>query len=465
MKTLIHLSTEYLGIQKMGGLADYMEGLSFTLADEFSQTIILPHLGKVTYPAEAELQQEEVTVSYLGIEFPFKVMSFYGANKRIRFVVFDGANAALDSSKYNAYELIDDFPYMIWGKAVSTWLGLGERVDVLCTHDWQSAGIYAYLPRQLHEHSLKVHVIHNFGYQGLISDRLELEAAAVFDFPTGNLKSLQSLGVVAADKVLTVSGAHLQELLDPNTSINHVELLLGHREKLVAITNGLNARQWSPVSSRYLPTPFDESHLSERKNYRQKLVQKLGIPASQMILLFQSRPIADKGIELILDELDSLLQLPVVLLFHADIRPYLSEYYPVLRQWQLRFPQKLFIFESYQEERAHHLLASCDVLLMPSLYEPCGQLQLYAMKFGALPVVHATGGLNETVQDESLEDGNGWKFWIDSPFPITRVLERALDVFLNRPQRWEQMQHNAMSVDHSWCTKKAAYIDLLNSSK
>jgi starch synthase len=275
---------------------------------------------------------------------------------------------------------------------------------------------------------------------------------------------MHSIALKSADRILTVSKSYLDELLDEQSSISFTPWLKSYRHKLFAITNGISLTSWSPQNSHYLPQKYGLESIETRKKYRQYLVDQFDLDESQLIILFQSRPTSEKGLGIILNEIEQLLLLPIIIVFHADISPLSCEYYFNLKTLNEKFPKRVILFESYREPTAHLLFSACDVLLMPSLHEPCGQLQLYAMQFGLLPVVHKTGGLKETVRDVHGSNPTGWHFLLDSPKPIRSILEDVLKTFKEAPATWELMQKEGMQEDRSWGQRLNAYLELFNFS-
>ena len=461
--SLIHVTTEYLGLQKRGGLADYMEGITQELAPYFNQTVVFPILGDTKIPTDREVTKEKIEIFYLGIYFEFTLIKFSSKDNNIKFIIFSREKGNVSLKNFLAYEMMDDFLYLVWGKAVSEWLKIETDKDIICTHDWQAAGIYL-APKINLGKSKRIHVIHNYSYPGLISRHLKIDSDDLeWDNPN-ELRSMHSIAFKSADRILTVSKSYLDELLDEQSSISFTPWLKSYRHKLFAITNGISLTSWSPQNSHYLPQKYGLESIETRKKYRQYLVDQFDLDESQLIILFQSRPTSEKGLGIILNEIEQLLLLPIIIVFHADISPLSCEYYFNLKTLNEKFPKRVILFESYREPTAHLLFSACDVLLMPSLHEPCGQLQLYAMQFGLLPVVHKTGGLKETVRDVHGSNPTGWHFLLDSPKPIRSILEDVLKTFKEAPATWELMQKEGMQEDRSWGQRLNAYLELFNFS-
>ena len=463
-RSLVHVTTEYLGLQKRGGLADYMEGITQELAPYFNQTVVFPILGNTKIPTDRLVTKEKLKVLYLGIYFEFTLIKFSSQDNSIKFIIFSREKGDVNLKNFFAYEMMDDFLYLVWCKAVSEWLKKEKAPDIICTHDWQTAGIYLGTESSLGK-AKKIHVIHNYSYPGLISRHLKMDSADLSWENPNALKSMHSIALRGADRILTVSKTYLEELLDEESSLNFTFWLKPYQHKLFAITNGISLTSWSPQNSPYLPHKYGLESIEKRKKYRQYLVTQFDLVESHLIVLFQSRPTSEKGLGNILNEIDQLLQLPITIVFHAEMGPLSCEYFFNLKTLHDQFPKRIILFDRYRESTGHILFSACDILLMPSVHEPCGQLQLYAMQFGLLPVVHKTGGLKETVRDADSSNPTGWHFLIDTPNPIRSILQKVLKTFQDAPATWEQMQREGMSEDRSWGQRLNAYLDLFNFSK
>jgi starch synthase len=218
---------------------------------------------------------------------------------------------------------------------------------------------------------------------------------------------------------------------------------------------------WNPETDPHLAANFSLDDLSGKSACKLDLLQRFSLPqdADRPILAMISRLVSQKGYDLIQQISGAILQTgSFVIVLGAGAR----EYEDFLQRWHDQAPKQVGIYKGYAgEPLAHQIEAGADMFLMPSLYEPCGLNQMYSMRYGTVPIVRATGGLDDTVQQFDPRDGtgNGFKFQAYSGGALLEKIREAL-YFYGQRETWQQIQRNGMSVDNSWSAAARRYIDL-----
>lgn len=346
--------------------------------------------------------------------------------------------------------------------------GLGWRPDIVHCNDWQSGLVPALLLRE-NERPTSVFTIHNLAYQGVF----DYEAFGTTGLPSsffspdglefhGGMSFIKG-GIVYADRVTTVSPNYAREI--QTKAFGHgLDGLLRHRsDRLSGILNGIDSRVWNPAGDPNLAQPYSSRDLDRKRVNKGRLQLALGLePTDEMPLVgFIGRLVEQKGIDLLLEVLPDLLAAPAQM---AVLGSGLADYERSLRAMAADHSDRLSVTLGYDEPLAHQIEAGADIFAMPSRFEPCGLNQMYSLRYGTVPVVHATGGLADTVVDtgaESLADGsaNGFTFTEPSAAKLADALQRTIDAWHDRPL-WRRLQHNGMRRDFSWHRSALAYQEL-----
>jgi len=346
----------------------------------------------------------------------------------------------------------------------------GWRTRILHCHDWQTALAPAYLSLWGGDRPATVMTIHNLAYQG-IYDKAVLEALrlppeafrmAGVEFH-GDLSFLKG-GLHYADRISTVSPTYAREIQEPAFGERLEGLLAHRRQDLVGILNGVDGRVWNPASSPHVPMHFDAVHRSGKMVCKNQLQRELHLSEEPRAPLFTvvSRLATQKGLDLILANVEHLVALGAQLALLGSGDPLLEKGFKAAAH---HHRSRVAVRIGYDEALAHRLLAGGDVLLVPSRFEPCGLTQLYALKYGALPVVRRTGGLADTVVDactESLADGTATGFVFDQVdgWVLGETITRACELYAQHPREWAQVQQLGMKQDFSWRASAKRYAEL-----
>lgn len=349
----------------------------------------------------------------------------------------------------------------------------GFAPDIVHCHDWHAAPAAVMLSgpmrteRVFHRAS-SVLTIHNIGYQGVF-DALVLDDAEALmprqlfplaDLDLGLINFLRA-GITAADALTTVSPTHALEIQTPAYGKGLDELLRQRRHRLAGILNGVDYSQWSPEADALLPQRFSAGDLSGKQAVRETLLRDLQLhaDAGTPVIGLVSRLTEQKGIDLIIAALPALLasrNFVCALLGNGDV-----ECAGALRDLARSHPGRVAFVDGYDETMAHRIIAGSDLLLVPSRYEPCGLTQLYALRYGTVPVVRHTGGLADTVShfDPRTGEGTGSVFRDADVGGLSWGVTTALDWFAD-PEVWARVIQNGMRQDFSWDRQGPKYEEL-----
>jgi len=347
-------------------------------------------------------------------------------------------------------------------------LGVAQTVfpcDILHCHDWQAALVPVYKSDQQHGNPAFDHVrtmltIHNLGYQGRYGKGhfwdLGLNAGW---FSPDKLEFYDDLnilkgGLAMADWLTTVSPTYAREIQTPEYGFGLDDALRHRSDALTGILNGVDYEVWSPEIDRLIPAQYSPADLTGKRACKLELLREMGLPADnpeRPLIGIVSRFAPQKGFDLIAGLApffeDNDVQLAV--LGSGEWR-----FEQLFNEWQRWLPHKIGVWIGYNNALAHKIEAGADLFLMPSAYEPCGLNQIYSLRYGTVPVVRATGGLDDTIQEDT-----GFKFSWYSSGALYDALRAALGAYRNR-DAWRERMIRGMKKDFSWAVSAAAYSGL-----
>lgn len=339
--------------------------------------------------------------------------------------------------------------------------GLDWQPTLVHCNDWQTGLI----PALLSLHSVRpatIFTIHNLAYRGLFSHHAfsELNLPPVFwhherlEF-YGQMSFMKG-GLAFADYVTTVSPSYAEEIKHPEFGCGLDGLLRYRSDSLAGILNGIDMDEWNPGKDPHLSANYNRRTLASKVKNKLALQEELGltVDAQVPVLGFIGRLVDQKGIDLILEQMPRLLSSHCQLVILGSGFPHYEE---ALKKIAAEFPTRVAVTLGYNESFAHRIEASCDIFLMPSIFEPCGLNQMYSLRYGTLPVVHAVGGLRDTVFETPAETANGFVFHTASADDLFAAIARALAVYAT-PAQWKQLQLNAMNRDFSWDNSAQEYL-------
>ena len=343
-----------------------------------------------------------------------------------------------------------------WGRFCQTAAAVSGQFDIVHLHDAQAA------PTALLSSTPTVFTLHNAAYT--VSGPLDETVALFDDNPAaadllewyGEANFLKG-GILAADQVSTVSAGYARQIAeDPEVSSGFNEFIAGLAHPVAGILNGIEVRRFDPRTDKSIPVPFGPDDLTGRTAAREALLARTGLDGSGVVFGMVGRMTGQKGLQLLDPIIDQLIAsgFRLVAVGNGD-EDYLVD------GWAARAPGAVWHGE-YTEELARLVWAGGDSFLMPSRFEPGGLGNLYAMRYGAPPVVRLTGGLASTVVDAAADpsSANGFGFEEYSSEALLDAVERAMAVFRDQPEVWADLQQVGMTTDWSWDPAARRYLDL-----
>jgi len=340
---------------------------------------------------------------------------------------------------------------------------LGYKADIVHAHDWQTALAAAYLKVWHWDDPIlggaaSLLTIHNVGYQGVYDARhydyigLQWNNFTSDKFEDHGKINFLKGGIHYADMVNTVSPKYADETRTPEMAHGMAPYLNDKGENYIGILNGADYTQWNPEVDPLIPANYSREDLTGKKTCKLELQKQLSLIEDEHIPLLGvvSRLAHQKGLDILSGAIESILNnMNVQFVLLGSGEKDLERYFAHL---PVRYPGRVGSFIGYDNELAHWIEAGADMFLMPSRYEPCGLNQIYSLKYGALPVVRATGGLDDTVEqyDESTGGGTGFKFYEASAHAIYYTVGWAVSTYYDRREHWDGMVKRAMEKNFSW---------------
>lgn len=349
--------------------------------------------------------------------------------------------------------------------------------DIIHSHDWHTAAI-PFLCRTFYSYEDRfrairhVFTIHNLAFQGIFPKE-ELWSSLGMDFHYytngtarfhDNCISYMKLGILYADKITTVSETYAQEILTEEFGEQMQQVLASRSWDLTGIVNGIDYDTWNSATDSAIPQTYQVDSLVQKVANKLALQASFGLDQDPDTLLVGvvSRLTAQKGFYLLAEQLESMLEARVQFVILGNGETQLEQYFHAIRE---RYPQRFAFYQGYNEALAHHIYAATDLFLMPSIFEPCGLSQLISMRYGTLPLVRETGGLQDTVlaYNAVTGQGTGFSFAGKDAASLKMVYDYALNIYYNQPEVWRQLQIQAMTKDVSWQASAQRYLNLYHS--
>jgi starch synthase len=463
------LTSEAVPFAKTGGLADVSGALPKALKTlEVDAKLILPLYDQVDRTLLNGGSVENVSVEWRG------------KTHQVRFWYSDAAGAAaylLEAPEFFARSSIyghndDHIRFAFFSRAALALLKhLSFVPDVVHGNDWPCGFAMAELGarrryEEFFQNTRSLFSLHNVGYQGLF-DAGDLwwlgfgDPPERDDFMLDRHASALKAGIIAADALSTVSPRYAREIQTPKQGHGLDWLLRARSRRLVGIANGVDYSLWNPETDPHIAANFSAEDLAGKRECKIDLLRRFGLPEdpNRPILAIISRLVGQKGYDLIRQISYPILETGSVFI---ALGAGAKEYEDFLQWWHDTAPKRVGIYKGYAgEPLAHQIEAGADMFLMPSLYEPCGLNQMYSMRYGTVPIVRATGGLDDTVQQFNPSDGSGTGFKF-GPYEAGALLEKIREAlyFYARPEQWRKIQLNGMSVDNSWGAAARKYLEL-----
>jgi len=480
---ILMATTEAVPFVKTGGLGDVCGSLPQELAR-------LGHHVDLILPAFRQALEAGVPVTDTGVELDIPVGSHLvrgqllesrlpGSPVRVWLVKQD---AYFDRDALYGEDGVDYKDncerFVFFSRAVLESIrALQLKIDLVHANDWQTGLVPAYLKllyRDLPEYESMVSLftIHNLAYQGNFWHWDMLLTGIDWKYFNwqqmeyyGDLSFLKT-GLTFADAISAVSPRYAKEIQSAPLGCGMEGILQHRREVLTGILNGVDYDQWSPTRDPHLATCYDaDTHVAGKQACKQALQRQLGLPEepAEPLLASIGRLVEQKGFDLLAQVIPEWVQRDSaqwVILGTGQ-----RKYHDQLQLLAERYPKNVAVQLTFSTALAHQIQAGADMLVMPSRYEPCGLNQLYGLRYGTVPVVRATGGLADTIQDvaeQPAEAGaaNGYCFREASALALGETLRRACDDYRNRKPLWNRLVQTAMRQDWSWARSASRYAEL-----
>ena len=469
---VLTVTSEAHPFAKTGGLAEVAAALPEALARlGHAVTVVLPRYRGVSVEG-ASRRRFEFDLSGQPVVGEFVEQSMADGVRAILVDVpslYDRENLyGTDGNDYadNA------FRFAVLSRAALEYARLtGERPDVIHAHDWQ-AGLVPVYQKMLFSQDPAVggvpvvFTIHNLAFQGMF----DAATLNVLGLPRdvyhpnamehwGRISFLKG-GVNFSERITTVSPTYAREILTPEGGFGFEGVLARRSADLTGILNGIDVTRWNPASDPFVPASYTADDLAGKREAKGALLRAVGMsdeqPALERPMIGMISRLTDqKGYDLIAAAAGELMNLADAtwIMLGSGARQY-EELWQILAA---QYPERVSATIGFDERLAHLIEAGADMFLMPSRFEPCGLNQLYSLRYGTIPIVRATGGLQDTVIDADEPGGNGVKFEPYTTAALVDAVRRALNLYRDK-DRWAALQRSAMASDPSWDGSAREYV-------
>lgn len=475
---IVMLASECVPYAKTGGLADVVGALPQTLAEMGHEVIVVMPKYSSINPQKFGLHRFWSSLGvWMGGELEWCAVDV-ALNKGVKTYFIESQKYFDRPGIYHDGDY-NDFPDnprrfgFLTRAGLQLCRDLRFAPDIVHVHDWQTALASAYL-KIWHWNdpvlggAASVLTIHNNAYQGKYpASSYEYLGLRWDNFTSDKFEDYGGVnflkgGIHYADALNTVSPTYANETRTPELGYGLAPYLSDRGDDYRGILNGVDYGEWNPATDKLIAANYSLFDLSGKAVCKRDLQQRFKLAEDPEVPLVGvvSRLATQKGLHLLAERIEQILgemRVQFVLLGSGDKS--LEHFFSTLPQ---RYPGRVGCFIGYNNELSHRIEAGADFFVMPSLYEPCGLNQLYSLKYGTLPIVRATGGLNDTVEqyDEATGEGTGFKFWDPTPEALHNTLGWAVSTFYDRKHHIASMIRSAMEKEYSWGKSAQIYLEL-----
>ena len=454
MKNVLFIASEAVPFIKTGGLADVVGSLpKYFNKDEFDVRVMIPKYTCIPW----EYREKMVYKTHFYIDLAWRtqyVGVFEMEYDGVTFYFIDNEFYFGGPKPYSwIHEDIEKFAFFSKA-ALSAIPVIGFKPDIIHCNDWQTGLIPVFLHTVFGDDNFyagikTVFTIHNLQFQGRwrIQEIMDITGLPAHIFNAYELESYGEAnylkgGVVYADYITTVSPTYANEITTVEGGEGLSGLMTARKDRLYGILNGIDYEEYNPQTDPYISVNYSKKDaVSGKKENKVALQKELGLPVREDAFLIGivSRMTSQKGFDLIgcvLDELLTEMDIQLVVLGSGE-----SQYENMFHHYQSKYPDKVSVHIGFTEERSHHIYAASDVLLMPSMFEPCGLAQMIAMRYGTLPIVRETGGLRDTVEpyNEYENTGCGFSFANFNAQEMADIVRYAYRVEHEQKAAWKEL--------------------------
>lgn len=472
---IVFAASECVPFSKTGGLADVAGALSQALAGlGHNVSVYLPKY-KQTGIAQGKVLLRSVTVPF-DDQYRFCSVIDGGIRSGVQFYFIDYPPFFERDALYGTPA--GDYPdnaerFALYCRAVLEASKILGPPEIFHCHDWQSALLpvllrTSYADDPVFRNAATVFTIHNMGYQGIFPpDTLPL---LMLPWDLFSLDKMEFWGkvnflkgaLVFSDHITVVSRRYAQEVQTAEYGFGLDGVLRRRSGTVTGILNGVDYNEWNPEKDRLIVRQYSAENLAGKKECKYDLLRQFGIEnaknAELPVIGMITRFAAQKGVDLIAEIADDLARLPLILtVLGSGDKVYQDLFVKLGRQ----HPEKFAVKVAYDNALAHKIEAGADMFLMPSRYEPSGLNQMYSMRYGTVPIVRATGGLDDSVEpwDPATGKGTGFKFTPYSGAVLLATIAEALKAYQDKPN-WTKMMLNGMKKDFSWAASAKEYVKI-----
>ncbi len=467
---VLYATSEAYPFAMSGGLADVAGALPKALRRRMvGARVVMPLYS--TIPDELRENMNFITHITVPVAWRRQYCGVFEAKVgSVTYYLLDNQYYFKRDSLYGFYDDIERFAF--FSRAVLEILPhINFRPDVIHCNDWQTALTPVYLDRfyvhdPFYTDIKTVLTIHNIQYQGkcgteVFEDVLGLSGDDCRVVEYDGCANILKGGIECADRVTTVSPTYAKEILTPEYA-HGLDGILREREfKLSGIINGIDTDVYNPETDPLVYENYGIDEIDKKAINKQKLQERVGLPqrADVPLIAMVTRLVGHKGLDLVKATFEELLKADVQFCILGSGEWEFETFFYEMAQ---KYPEKVALQLGFIPELAHKIYAGADLFLMPSKSEPCGLSQLVALRYGTVPIVRETGGLNDTIKDSGNNEGNGFTFKIYSADDMQNAVWRAVGSYMDR-EGFKILRRRAMECDNSWARSANEYIKTYKS--
>ena len=464
---VLYASSEAYPFAMSGGLADVAGALPKALRKRFvGCRVVLPLYSSV--PEELREKMTFICSITVPVSWRRQYCGIFEAHiDGVIYYLIDNQYYFKRDGLYGHYDDAERFAF--FSRAVLEMIPhISFTPDVIHCNDWQTALVPVYLDafykyNELYKNIKTVFTIHNIQYQGKYGYEL---TGDVLGLPEDKQSLLEYDGCInfmkgaiqCSNKVTTVSPTYSKEILDPYYSHGLDGILKEFTYKLTGIVNGIDCDVYNPETDNLIYKNYSVEDMSGKAYNKAQLQKELGLPekADTPIVGIVTRLVKHKGIDLVKHVFEELLKADIQFAILGSGEWEFEEFF---QQMSLKYPDKVGLVLGFKPQLAHRIYAGADIFLMPSQSEPCGLAQMVALRYGTIPIVRETGGLNDTISDSGDGEGNGFTFKSYNAHDMLETVWRAVAGYGDK-NGWQILRERAMKCDNSWGSSANAYIRL-----
>ncbi len=470
-KKILFVTSEAAPFLRSGGLGDVAGALPATLCKLGTDTrVIMPLYYDI--PEEVRRTFKYVGSVYVTLSWRYQYCGlFESEHNGVKYYFVDNEQYFMRGGLYGHYDDAERFAF--FSRAALECLRLIDFYpDVIHSNDWHSGLVSVFLDsfyrdKENYKNIKTVFTIHNIEFQGkygneLMSDILGLPEKKMDLVNYAGCINFMKGAIESANAVTTVSPSYAKEIMSPYYAYGLESILKARMDKLSGIVNGIDVDIYNPAKDTFIAKNFDIKTIENKSANKESLLNMLGMEyhKSTPLIGMVSRLTEQKGLDLLLSRLNNIMQTNVqmIILGKGDWK-----YENKLIEMANRYPEKLKVIINFSTDIANKIYAGSDMFLMPSKFEPCGLSQMISMRYGTIPIVRRTGGLNDTVTGFDPENltGDGFTFYSYNSDDMLDAIMRAIGTY-HCKREWDVIVKNAMNKDFSWEESAKQYLDLYN---